>query len=107
MNTIEYIERVKAKLGISSDYALAQKLGITKQAMSRYTRGLGHFDDEVCARVAAILGIHAGLVMLDMHMQRAHTPEQANIWKDIAKGFHTLLPRAKNERRKFSLSLSQ
>lgn len=52
-------------------------------------------SDETCLKVAAILKIHAGLVMIDMHRERASTPEQVNIWKDISRGFLLLLMPAK------------
>lgn len=90
MNTVEYVEALKKRLGIDSDYALSKALGVSKQSVSRYTKGTGHFDDEVAIRVAAILGMHPGLVMLDMHRERAK-PEDRSIWQEIYKGFRTLL----------------
>jgi hypothetical protein len=94
MNTIEYMAAVKARLGIDSDYAFSKALGITRQAVSRYSKGHGQFDDDIARRVAAILDIHPGLVMLDMRRERAKTPEDRSIWQEIYKGFRTLLPHA-------------
>lgn len=98
MNTIEYMAALKKRLGIDSDYALAKALGVTKQTVSRYAKGIGQFDDEVARRVASILEMHPGLVMLDMHRERAKTPEDRSIWLEIYKGFLTLLPRANGRR---------
>ena len=95
MNTIEYINAVKEKCHITSDYAVAKELRVTKQSMSRYARGTGHFDDDVCVRVAEILGIHPGIVIIDMHKLRTSSPLQESIWGDIAKGFLSLLLPAK------------
>lgn len=95
MNTIEYMAALKKRLVIDSDYALSKALGVTKQTISRYSKGVGHFDDDVARRVAAILEMHPGLVMLDMHRERAKTPEDRSVWQEIYKGFLTLLPRAK------------
>lgn len=94
MNTIEYLAALKTRLAIDSDYALAKKLGVTKQTVSRYAKGIGHFDDEVAARVAEILEMHPGLVVLDMHRERAKTPAERSIWEEIFKGFRTLLQHA-------------
>lgn len=94
MNTIEYMDAVKKRRGITSDYALSKELGVTKQSVSRYSKGIGHFDETVCSRVAEILGIHPGLVMLDMQRERAKTPQERNVWQEIYMGFRMLLPRA-------------
>lgn len=91
MNTLEYMAAVKARLGIESDYALSKALGVSKQCVSRYAKGHGQFDDEVAARVAEILDMHPGIVVLDMHRERAKTPQERKIWQDIFQGFRTLL----------------
>lgn len=102
MNTIEYLDAVKKRIGKDSDYAVAKALHLRSSTISGYrTRG-GQMDDEIAAKVAELLGIHPGLVILDMHRARAKSPEEMNIWQEIYKGFLTLLPHAKfagNERR--------
>ena len=91
MKSTEYLDRVKATLGITSDYALAKALGISKQAVGRYYKTGGGFDDDVAAKVAKILDIHPGLVVLDMHRERAQNPQTKALWQEIFKGFLTLL----------------
>lgn len=91
MNTLEYIDAVKQRRGIASDYALAKELGIAKQTMSSYRKGKTHFDDAVCRRVAELLGIHPGLVMLDMQRERSQSPESHKVWQEVFEGFLTLL----------------
>lgn len=98
MNTMEYMQAVKTKLGIESDYALSKALQVTKQTVSRYAQGKGYFDDAVAVKVAELLQIHPGLVMLDMHRERAKTPAEQSIWQEIFEGFRTLLPHAKSVR---------
>ncbi|HJV86930.1 MAG TPA: helix-turn-helix domain-containing protein [Noviherbaspirillum sp.] len=94
MNTAEYLDALRAKLDLPSDYALQKVLGVTKQQVSRYRKGHDVFSDEVALRVAEFLGRHPGLVMLDMHRERAKTPESKALWQEIFKGFLLLLPRA-------------
>jgi plasmid maintenance system antidote protein VapI len=96
MNTIQYLDAVKATLDVTSDYALAKALDVSKQAVSRYYNKGGHFDDDVARKVASILGKHPGLVMLDMHRERAQTPETEALWKEIFEGFRAPLLRAKS-----------
>ena len=95
MNTLEYLDSVKKKLAIESDYAVAKALNIRHSTISGYRARGGQMDDEVAAKVAAVLGLHPGLVVLDMHRARAKTPAEATIWADIYKGFLSLLPLAK------------
>ncbi|MFZ6732249.1 helix-turn-helix domain-containing protein [Undibacterium sp. Ji42W] len=95
MKTIEYLNAAKKHLGVESDYALAKRLGVTKQAIGAAMSGKSTLSDETAVKVAQALGIHAGLVLLDMHRERAHTPELAGFWNEIAKGFLTLLLPAK------------
>lgn len=98
MDTLQYLDAAKVRLGIESDYALAKALGIRASTIAGYkTRG-GQMDDDVAGRVAAILDVHPGLVMLDMHRARAKSPVEASIWQEIYKGFRTLLPHAKSVR---------
>lgn len=91
MNTLEYMAALKKRLNIESDYALSKALGVSKQAVSRYAKGHGQFDDEVAIRVADLLDMHKGLVLLDMHRERAKTPQERKVWQDIFQGFLTLL----------------
>lgn len=95
MNTVEYLQQAKKALKIESDYALAKSLGITRSNISSLINGKTTMSDETACKVAAIIGKHAGLVMLDMHRERAATPEQASIWNEIARGFLSLLMPAK------------
>lgn len=98
MNTIDYLDAVKETLGITSNYALANKLGISKPAVSRYYTKGGTLDDDVARKVASVLGKHPGLVMLDMHRQRAQSPEIQALWGEIFEGFRAPLLRAKSVR---------
>jgi plasmid maintenance system antidote protein VapI len=93
--TNEYLDDIKKKLAITSDYALAKALGVSKQTVSRWSQGKGHFDDEIAVRVASILGLHPGIVILDTHHARAKTPAEATVWMEIFEGFRTLLQHAK------------
>lgn len=95
MNTVEYLQQAKKALNIESDYALAKALGVTRGAISSLMIGRTCMSDETAAKVATIIGKHAGIVILDMHRERAATPEQASIWNEIARGFLSLLMPAK------------
>jgi transcriptional regulator with XRE-family HTH domain len=98
MNTQEYLTALRSKLGVTTDYGIAKALGVSKQAASRWSKGLSGFDDETAQRVAALLGMHPGLVVLDMHRERAKTPGEQSVWSEIYKGFLSLLLHAKSSK---------
>lgn len=91
MKTQEYLEKIKARLNIKSDYALSKSLGVTRQTISRYQKGYGQFDDAIAIRAAKLLGINPGVVILDMHRDRAQSIELKNAWQEISNGFHPSL----------------
>lgn len=91
MSTQEYLAAIRAKLGISTDYAIAKALGVSKQAAGRWSKGLGGFDDVTAQRVAALLDIHPAFVILDMHRERAQNHETREVWNEILEGFHAPL----------------
>lgn len=95
MNTTEYLDAVKKRLEIESDYALSKSLGVAKQTVSNYRNGKTHLDEKAARRVGEILNIHPGLVVLDMQRERARTSEEKTLWSDIYKGFLLLLRPAK------------
>lgn len=95
MNTLEYLDAIKQRIGKDSDYAVAKALNIRESTIAGYRKRGGQMDDEIAAKAAAVLGIHPGLVILDMHRERAKTPAERTLWQEIYRGFLTLLPRAK------------
>lgn len=87
MNTIEYLQAVKSRLGITSDYALAAKLGITRSAISKLQQGGVSFSDDVALSVAEILGVHPFTVIAQANAERAKTPEQRARWSGVMEKF--------------------
>lgn len=89
MNTNYYLDRIAKKLisegGSGSDYALAKAIGITRQAISRYRKGHGGFDDEVAIRVAQILDLPPAQVLVDVMSERTNSPEVRRILRDLVK----------------------
>ena len=95
MKTSEYLDAVREKLHLPSDYALQKPMGVSKAQLSRYRNGLDSLSDAMAVRVAEILQKDAGKVLIDMHMERSKTPEIRAAWADImekiSEGFKTLL----------------
>lgn len=87
MNTLEYLQAVKKKLGIESDYALAMRLGITRSAVSHFQRGKGIFGDDVALAVAQILDLNPLVVIAQANAERAATPEMRDRWMGVMEKF--------------------
>ncbi|WP_343741796.1 helix-turn-helix domain-containing protein [Herbaspirillum huttiense] len=98
MNTIDYLESVKRKLSLPSDYALAKVLGLTRGAVSAFQLGKASLGDETAVKVAEILNVPAGKILVDMHMERSKAPEVKAAWAalmaSVAKSFDFLMPRS-------------
>jgi len=94
MNTLQYLDAVKTALNVKSDYAVAKALNIRCSTISGYRARGGQMDDDVAVKVANIIGKHPGIVMLDIHRERARQPEEKAIWREIFEGFPVLSLRA-------------
>ncbi|MBY0378734.1 MAG: helix-turn-helix domain-containing protein [Gammaproteobacteria bacterium] len=97
MNTKDYLEKAKESLGITSDYALAPRLGITRSYISALQNGKQHFSDKLCYQIAEITGIHPAIILVDTYRQKSETPAQSKVWSDVMEkisvGFKVLMTR--------------
>lgn len=71
MNCLQLINKAKTKLGVDSDYALAQKLGIARSSISNYRKGITLFDTIACVKVAHVLGVQPLEVIALVEIERA------------------------------------
>jgi|DeeseametMP0441B_FD_contig_21_1447427_length_523_multi_9_in_0_out_0_1 hypothetical protein len=77
--TVDLLNRVKAAYCLESDYATAKKLGITKQAMSRYMNKGYILDDKVAVTVAELLDLEPLQILACMHVERAERKEDTKL----------------------------
>lgn len=98
MNTLEYLDAVKVKRGITSDYALAKVLQVGQPTIIGYRSGRTTLNDDTALSIAQILGINPLEVIATANAERAKTPEIRARWMGILQGFLTLLPHAKSVR---------
>lgn len=81
--TIAFLDAVKARLNMPSDYALAKKLGCTHQTVSKYRVGKDFLGDTTAIRVAELLEMDPGIVIAAAHAERAKKPEERRVWEAI------------------------
>lgn len=79
--TNRYLDAAMARLGIQSDYALADRLGVTPQAISKM-RGGGAMSNTTAVRIAEILDIDPIRVIAESEIERG--ADQV-IWRRIAQ----------------------
>jgi hypothetical protein len=85
--TIEFLDAVKEKLGLSSDYALAKRLGFSLSSVSSYRTGRRVLDDDAALTVALALETHPFNVIAAVNAERAKTPEQRARWSGVMEKF--------------------
>ncbi|WP_229415648.1 helix-turn-helix domain-containing protein [Pseudoduganella armeniaca] len=76
MNTLEYLDAVKRRHGITSDYALAKLLKIGQPAISAYRNGRRIIDDDTALAVAVALEVNPLAVIAAANAERAKTPRR-------------------------------
>lgn len=85
MNTIDFIEEIKRKRLVRSDYAVAKLLGISLSRMSHYRNGRASFSDPIAIRAAQLLDLEPGYVLACIHAARAKDPEVMSAWQTCAR----------------------
>lgn len=84
MKTVDFLDAVKARHNLPSDYAAAKFLELTQAQVSRYRTGRDYFGDEVALRVAEHLAMPPAYVLACVHAERASTAQLRSIWTKIA-----------------------
>lgn len=83
--TIQYLDAVKRKLKLPSDYAAAKALCVTRAAISKYRRGVSTFDDLTAVRVSEILEIEPMEIIASCNAARTRDKEARAVWKRLWK----------------------
>jgi transcriptional regulator with XRE-family HTH domain len=87
MKTVQYLDAVKARFGLVSDYSVAKKLGFTQTAVSQYRHGRRFFDDDAALIVAQVLDLEPIVVIAAANAERAKTPEAKARWESLMEKF--------------------
>lgn len=87
MKTSDFLDKLKAAYGLTSDYQLAKKLGASTARISNYRTGSNFFDDLMVLKVAELLELDPLFVLASVNIERserAGVPEMVNFWKGVA-----------------------
>jgi len=84
MNTTnQYLDAVKARYSLASDYAIAKKLGLSPNSVRNYRRGITTMDENVSYLVAEMLEISPEQVIVAAQIEREKKPELRAVWESI------------------------
>ncbi|AOJ83804.1 hypothetical protein WS86_24565 [Burkholderia savannae] len=79
--TVEYLDAIKSRLNLPSDYAIAKALGLTRAAVSKQRLGHSVFDDTTALRVAEILDVDPMEVIAAANAERARDEATRRLWE--------------------------
>lgn len=85
MNSVQFLDAVRAKHGLDSDNKLARALQIDRARISAYRNGRRKLDPDACVAVAKALGLPPEHVFATVAAERAKRSEHRRIWESLAK----------------------
>jgi hypothetical protein len=83
--TADYIDALRVKLNVDSDFAALSRLGVNhRQQVSKWRLMHGAFGEELSIKVADALEIDRAEVLLAMQVQKESNIEIKKLWERIA-----------------------
>ena len=83
--TVEFLDAVKARQGIRSDYGLAKFLGFDQSRVAHYRAGRRFLSEESAMKIAECLELAPGYVLACIQAERADTDQVRKAWSKAAK----------------------
>lgn len=80
MTIIELLDQSKAKLHVTSDYALAKALEIPKQRLSDFRKGSRHPDPYALTKIALTLDLDPIALIAEFEAQTEKNPARKGFW---------------------------
>ena len=84
--TVEFLDAIRVKHGLPSDYAARKLLGVSRAAISNYRTGKSLFGDDVALKAAVLLDLDPGYVLACIHAERTKRPQVRDAWEKVARG---------------------
>ncbi len=83
MKPTEYLDAAKARLNITSDYALANRLELSNKAIPAIRKGERHIPLDVAFRIAITLDLDPAQVVADLEEQREKNERRRGFWRSF------------------------
>lgn len=78
--TTDFLDMLKAKRGLRSDYALCKLLGWTSSRIANYRKKRSFLEDDTAVLVAEMLEIDPAIVLAAVHFERAKKEAEKAVW---------------------------
>lgn len=86
MKSVKYLVQVQEKHELKNDAALAEKLKITRSAISLYKSGQRIMDEDTCLKVAVALKLDNPMeILMAAGTDRARKTGKKSIWSYFAR----------------------
>lgn len=85
MRTVDYLDAIKARHNLSSDYQLWKLTGWSKATISAYRNKPQYFSDEHALLVAELLDLDPAEVLADVYAERTKNSEVRAVWARVAQ----------------------
>lgn len=79
----ELMDALKAKIGITSDYALAKKLGVNRARISAYRQGNEKPDFYICVKAGIFLNLDPVKIAAEIELEKEKNEERRGFWRDF------------------------
>lgn len=79
----ELMDALKAKIGITSDYALAKKLGVNQARISAYRHGKEKPDFYICVKAGIFLNLDPVKIAAEIELEKEKNEERRGFWRDF------------------------
>lgn len=87
MDQKQLLDVAKAQQGLTSDYSLAQRLGVTTGRISELRSGKRMPDEAEIMMLADMAGIEPHKAFAAVHKDREKNPAKRAYWEKISMGF--------------------
>lgn len=84
-STIDLLDKYKNACTLGSDNACAVKLGVSRQAVSKWRNGENHPDAETVAQMCDATGEPLAFWLPLIEAERARTPGSKKVWLRLAE----------------------
>ena len=88
-STKDWLQEVKKRHAVTSDYALSKLLDVSRQHVSNWMLGNNTLSDYAALKVADALGINPLEVIASMNAERAARIVEKQAWERLAKKLAT------------------
>lgn len=79
----ELMDALKAKIGITSDYALAKKLGVNQARISAYRHGKEKPDFYICLKAGIFLNIDPVRIQAEIELEKEKNEDRVLFLRDF------------------------